>query len=105
MTAPDLLRQLADCMEAKERLESEVTRLTRELEAAKAARSTDDQEWFTVKEAARFISVSKSWLDKDRGKANPQIPSHKPTGKAVKYHRSDLKLFNESKRSTSNRKG
>lgn len=105
MTAPDLLRQLADCMEAKERLEDEVARLTRELAAAKAARHTDGQEWFSNKQAAAFIGLSEGWLNQDRRSKSKKIPSYKPTGKNVKYRREDLEKFLELKRSTTNRKG
>lgn len=104
MTAPDLLRQLADCMEAKDRLEDEVARLTRELAAAKAARATDDQEWFTNVEAALFIGRSKDFLNQDRCKDRPVIPFYKDD-RAVRYKRPDLVAFRESRRCTSNRRG
>ena len=93
MTAPDLLRQLADCMEQRERLEAEVVRLKTDLAAALAQVQTEQKVWFSVKEAAGFIGRDKGFLDKNRiGPAEKRIPFTKGE-KLVRYRREDLERY------------
>lgn len=93
MTAPDLLRQLADCMEQKEQLEAEVVRLKADLAAALARVQTEQKVWFSVKDAAEFIGRDKGFLDKNRiGPAEKRIPFTKGE-KLVRYRREDLERY------------
>ena len=97
MTAPDLLRQLADCMEQKELLEAEVAALREQLRCALAKVQDDQKVWFTVRQAAAFIGKSKSFLNIDRCKAVATIPFVKHGPRSVRYMRDDLELYLESR--------
>ena len=106
MTAPDLLRQLADCMEEKDALRVEVEALKAELQAVKMKVPTEEQRWFKNKDAAKFIGMSEAFLNKDRmdrdevGKAkSPIIPFSKQGYKIIVYDRADLEAYIESRRS------
>jgi len=96
MTAPDLLRQLADCMEQKEQLEAENLQLRADLAAALAKVQTEQKVWFSPRDAAEFIGRDKGFLDKNRiGPAEKRIPYTKGE-KLVRYRREDLERYLES---------
>ena len=93
MTAPDLLRQLADCMEAREQLEAEVATLKAELAAVKQLVSSDESPWLSTKQAARFIGRSVSFLAK-----NSSISFRKYGYRTKRYHRDDLQRFLDTRK-------
>lgn len=96
MTIADVLRELAakteECDGLKreiEALQKETVRLQKEL-AKKTA-----PEWLSVLEAALYIGRSRSFLDKDRIAAKPQIPFKQECENGnVKYSRADLDRWN-----------
>lgn len=92
MTAPDLLRQLADCMEAKEALEAEVVALRTEV-AVLRVKAAGEQEFLSVADAVALTSLSKSFFDQDRLRPEPRIPFSKAGAKKVLYRRADIEAF------------
>lgn len=54
----------------------------------------------TTKEAARYLGVSASFLERDRW-SGPTIPYIKLGNRAVRYQLSDLERFIESRREAS----
>ncbi len=103
MTAPDLLRQLADCMDEKEALRVEVESLKAELQAVKMKVPAEEKRWFTNDEAAKFIGRSPAFLNKDRMLAVPIIPFSKHGHRTVKYDRVDLEAYSEARRTKKGR--
>lgn len=89
MTAPDLLRQLADCMEARDRLEAENASLRAELEATKQQVPAEQKQWFTPAEAAKFIGVKETFFRNNRNKPDA-IPFRKDGHRSIYYHRDEL---------------
>lgn len=102
MTAPDLLRQLADCMEEKQQLEAEVVRLTKALNEATAQIGAGEP-LLKVSEAAAFLALSEAFLHKDRAKSKPLIPYLRPSPATIRYRKSDLQAYLDSRVRRSNR--
>lgn len=104
MTVPETLRQLASALEENETLKGRVSELEAELQMLKTKVPTEEKQWFTVKEAARFIGRSDTFLHKDRmdrdekGKKLPLIPFRKDGHRSVLYSRSDLQAFVEARK-------
>ena len=100
MTVSQLHREVADLVERVERLQTENETLKSELQATKAKVPTEDKEWFSNSEAAKFIGRSEAFLNKDRldhdedGKAKtPLIPFMKCGHRTVRYQRNDLLAY------------
>ena len=100
MTAPDLLRQLADCMEEKERLEAENAALKSELADTKRQVPTEQKEWFTTAEAAKYIDRSVGYMQKNR----ETIPFRQDGFRTIRYNRADLDKFIEVKKQKKEKK-
>ena len=107
MTAPDLLRQLsdcqrqlADCMEASEEKDAVIASLRAEV-AVLRVKAAGEREFLTVAEVVAFTSMSKSFFDQDRLKADPRIPFCRAGEKKVLYRRSDVEAFLAVKRGRS----
>lgn len=100
MTAPDLLRQLADCMEEKERLEVENAALKAELADTKRQVPTEQKEWFTTSEAAKYIGRSVGHMQKNR----EAIPFRQDGFRTIRYSRTDLDKYIEVKKQKKEKK-
>ena len=96
MTTAELHRALADEIERREQLEVMVQRLTAELEAARAqAAAAEPKQWYSSQEAARFLGLSDSFLEKDRIQKTPRIPFCKDSPRKVSYARTDLETYKQ----------
>lgn len=50
-----------------------------------------------TKEAAKYIGMSKAFLERDRWTGNPQIPFVKVGSRAVRYRKNDLDSYISSR--------
>lgn len=95
MTASDLARALADCIERCDQLERENAELR--VQVAQAAANVAARaltEWLTVQEAAVYLKRTKSYLDKDRIQDVPRIPYRQDGDRGrVLYSKSALDAF------------
>lgn len=100
MSHAETLRQLADVIEDNENLRSKVSFLESELQQVKSRPAREENEWYTPKEAAKYIGRSTSFLDKDHMESNksPEIPFTKQGRRTIRYRKSDLDTWITSKR-------
>lgn len=52
-----------------------------------------EHELLTTQQAAEFLKMSVSWINKDRHKEKPKIPFVKIGDKSIRYRRSDLVAY------------
>ena len=50
----------------------------------------------TIKEAAEYLRVSESWLNRDRLSSNPKIKFVRISENAVRYRKADLDAYIQS---------
>ena len=100
MNLSETLRLLADAVEQNETLKAHCKSLKTELEMLKSRAAADEKVWFSTDEAAEFLGVSASYLNKDRmirdsqGRPKkPLISFSKHGERSVKYHRDDLMSY------------
>lgn len=99
MTYTELLRLYADEIERREAAEQQVEDLKKQLGLAQSAMlAVTPAQWLSVKDAARYICKSASWLHKDRMQRTPKISYRQEcAGGLVFYSRTDLDAYNESR--------
>jgi len=67
-----------------------ISALELELQQVRSQPTRNEQEWYTSKEAAKYIGLSTSFLEKDRIAKIPQIPFTKHGHRTCRYHKSSL---------------
>lgn len=84
------LRQMADLIEENETLRNRISALELELQQVRSQPTRNEQEWYTSKEAAKYIGLSTSFLEKDRIAKTPKIPFTKHGHRTCRYHKISL---------------
>lgn len=90
MNHADTLRQMADLIEENEAQGIRISALELELQQLISQPTSSEQEWYTSKEAAKYIGLSTSFLEKDRIAKIPQIPFTKHGHRTCRYHKISL---------------
>ena len=89
MSHAETLRELADMIEENEAQRIRISALELELQQLRS-QPTSSEEWYTSKEAAKYIGLSTSFLEKDRIAKIPQIPFTKHGHRTCRYHKISL---------------
>lgn len=98
MTTAELYRALADEIERREALEELVQQLKAELAEARAkVAEAEPKKWYSSREAALYLCLSESLLEKDRIRRPPMIPFCKDGPRRVTYARADLDQYKLSR--------